>query len=241
MIMCNGSGQWNTTLPSCQAATHCPSLDPPMNGTLSTVSTSIGVSVTVTCNLGYKLSGLSTIVCQNNGQWNSTVPTCEPVKCTALSNNSHVIADPNKESYIAGDVVSFMCDNGYLLAGSSAIICDEKNGQWNASEPVCNKRSVSSGLTGSPAIIGSVLGIVIFLLVIIVVVVVFVLVMKSRKRTSHPRISVRVEDDHIQLINNDHDDDDDEGTSQPSGALRFQPLPTDDEEPLDLDEEKEDL
>ena len=60
------------------------------------------------------------------------LPRFSKVKCTALSNNSHVIADPNKETYIAGDVVSFMCDNGYLLAGSSAIICDEKNGNIHA-------------------------------------------------------------------------------------------------------------
>ena len=52
-------------------------------------------------------------------------------ECTPLSNNPHVIADPGKDTYIAGDVVSFGCDNGYLLAGNSAISCDE-NGNIHA-------------------------------------------------------------------------------------------------------------
>ena len=49
------------------------------------------------------------------------------MKCTALFSNPHVVADPIKEMYIPGDVVSFQCDNReYILVGSSTIICDEK-------------------------------------------------------------------------------------------------------------------
>ena len=49
------------------------------------------------------------------------------VKCTTLFSNPHVVADPVKEMYSPGDVVSFHCNNSdYILVGSSTIICDEK-------------------------------------------------------------------------------------------------------------------
>ena len=40
-------------------------------------NTSLGATVTFTCNSGYTLQGMNSRTCQSNGRWNNEVPVCQ--------------------------------------------------------------------------------------------------------------------------------------------------------------------
>ena len=50
--------------------------DTPANGSKSVSFTTVGHTVTYTCKSEYKLLGSSSRICQNNGQWSGTQPSC---------------------------------------------------------------------------------------------------------------------------------------------------------------------
>ena len=56
----------------------CPSVSHPQNGRRLTdvPRQPAGASVTFACDLDYQLNGSATISCQDNGEWNSSAPTC---------------------------------------------------------------------------------------------------------------------------------------------------------------------
>lgn len=47
------------------------------HGTLSSSDTSVGSTVTVTCEEGYHLNGESNLVCLESNEWSVTKPTCD--------------------------------------------------------------------------------------------------------------------------------------------------------------------
>lgn len=56
---------------------------------------------------------------------------------TAISNGYYVGA---KVSYAAGDVIQYVCNNGYVMSGSPVTVCDV-SGMWvpaSGSLPECN-------------------------------------------------------------------------------------------------------
>ena len=125
-IICFLSGQWNSTLPSCQAASKC------THTLRSDLYNCVCVCVCVcSCMCVCFYAYICTLIYYISSFHIFFLFCFSEAECTPLSNNPHVIADPGKDTYIAGDVVSFGCDNGYLLAGNSAISCDE-NGNIHA-------------------------------------------------------------------------------------------------------------
>ena len=42
-----------------------------------------------------------------------------------------------KETYRFGDLVSFMCDFGYVMEGNSGLLCTS-SGEWKGTIPQCN-------------------------------------------------------------------------------------------------------
>ena len=60
-------------------AVQCPDLDSPMSGSLLISGTGAGVyqeTVTYACETGFNLVGMSERVCQSNGTWSGSDPTC---------------------------------------------------------------------------------------------------------------------------------------------------------------------
>ena len=58
----------------------CGNLTHPANGQVNlTAGTSLGQTVTYSCNTGYNLVGDSTRTCQATGNWSGSAPTCEGV------------------------------------------------------------------------------------------------------------------------------------------------------------------
>ncbi|XP_075880995.1 C4b-binding protein alpha chain isoform X2 [Nelusetta ayraudi] len=108
------------------------------NGTL------YGAEIEVFCNKGFGLNGSRIRRCETRG-WSGD-PHCEPVSCDAV----HVLAfgrsswDSNLGSPTVGQTINFACDEGRVLTGASAIVCQE-NGTYDNQPPLC----LSDGTTAS--------------------------------------------------------------------------------------------
>ena len=62
---------------SCTLAVDCGTLSQPNGGQVSQDGSSLGSQANYSCSEGYVLNGNSTRVCQVDGQWSGSEPTCE--------------------------------------------------------------------------------------------------------------------------------------------------------------------
>lgn len=67
----------HTLLSSFTAVVYCPLIIPPTNGSVVSSGTILGSSVKYQCDAGFKLNGPSIRICQTNGSWTDSEPTCE--------------------------------------------------------------------------------------------------------------------------------------------------------------------
>ena len=58
-------------------AVDCGALHNPANGQVVTTGTTFGQTATYSCNTGFNLVGNSTRMCQADGMWTASTPTCE--------------------------------------------------------------------------------------------------------------------------------------------------------------------
>ena len=56
----------------------CPSLSPPLNGDLSVTGLSVGHLATVTCDVGFSITGPAARSCTSSG-WDGSAADCVPV------------------------------------------------------------------------------------------------------------------------------------------------------------------
>ncbi|XP_066283044.1 sushi, von Willebrand factor type A, EGF and pentraxin domain-containing protein 1-like [Branchiostoma lanceolatum] len=131
---CNAvTGTWTGIQPSCQRK-ECPTLSTPSNGFMSG-GNFYGDQMTFTCSSGYEITGSAVLTCQENQQWSVTQPTCERIHCPLLS----PIADGQMSGgHVFGDQVTFVCNSGYDLNGSSSRTC-QADGTWSGIQPVCDR------------------------------------------------------------------------------------------------------
>ncbi|XP_064386870.1 sushi, von Willebrand factor type A, EGF and pentraxin domain-containing protein 1-like [Halichondria panicea] len=131
--VCQVSGLWNGTMPSCERV-DCGPLQSPINGILQTFGTLFMSEATYYCHRGYEISGASHRTCGADGQWRPNEPFCNPVECPtpAYLNNGLVTYSGTTFTNEA----TYSCDYGYTLQGSTTRTCNA-NGGWQPSEPFC--------------------------------------------------------------------------------------------------------
>ena len=97
---CQATGNWSGSAPTCQSmllfssvnyqaistyvsllsiVADCGALSNPANGQVNTSGTTFGQTATYSCNTGYNLVGDSTRMCQANGDWSGSAPTCQSI------------------------------------------------------------------------------------------------------------------------------------------------------------------
>ncbi|GIY99818.1 neurogenic locus notch 2 [Caerostris extrusa] len=97
------------------------------------------------CNVGYELytkNGTSGFYIPESetgtkiGDKYALNKTCVPKSCSAFGTieNGQVLS--TKSEYHFGDLVSFQCDFGFVMSGSSVLLCNS-NGEWNGTVPSC--------------------------------------------------------------------------------------------------------
>ncbi|KAH0517158.1 Sushi, von Willebrand factor type A, EGF and pentraxin domain-containing protein 1 [Microtus ochrogaster] len=132
---CLANGSWSGSSPSCLPC-RCPT---PLiqHGTVNTTDVACGKTVQIECFRGFKLLGLSEVTCDTNGQW-SGLPLCEHADCGSLPAIPNAVV--SESSPLEDNVVTYSCRSGYIMQGSSNLICTEK-GTWSQPYPACEPLS----------------------------------------------------------------------------------------------------
>ena len=145
-VECLSDGQWNASNPTCDPV-DCGNPGVTDNGQAHGDIYTYTSIVTFSCSNGYVLSDNYGIECESNGQWNASIPTCDPVDCgnpgVPINGRLHSAHD----IYTYTSIVTFSCDTGYILSNNSGAEC-LSNGQWNTSIPTCDP--VDCGNPGVP-------------------------------------------------------------------------------------------
>ena len=140
-IICLANGHWSSTVPLCRPV-QCSPIHLPQYARANTTNTTYTAAVGISCYVGFLLRGVSTVTCQSDTQWSSTVPKCVPVQCPSLVPPSNTYFLSINTSYLGLAVQS--CLKLYShKAGSVSRLC-QSNGQWSGQSMVCiGKESVS--------------------------------------------------------------------------------------------------
>ncbi|XP_019617399.1 PREDICTED: E-selectin-like [Branchiostoma belcheri] len=133
-VTCQVDGTWSGNIPHCNAV-QCAARQAPANGAVSpTGAVSYRNGVTFTCNTGYVLNGVGTAMCQADGTWSHTAPTCPPIQCPTVTAQANGAISTTATSYQT--VVNFTCNPGYVLNGTTNTTC-QANGTWGNPVPTC--------------------------------------------------------------------------------------------------------
>ncbi|NXT86198.1 CR1 protein, partial [Zapornia atra] len=102
-------------------------------------SYTFGMAITYKCNNGFSLIGNAEIVCTEEnlqGKWSGSPPECKVVRCEnpEVKNGRRVSGYGTEHTY--GNTVSFECNPGYLMNGSSVVTCEADN-KWKPPLPTC--------------------------------------------------------------------------------------------------------
>lgn len=97
------------------------------------------------CNVGYELykangtAGFNLELSENGERDGDTFQrnkSCVPVMCPSLASPENGKLLSTNEQYHFGDLVKFQCEFGYVMAGSSSLMCTSA-GVWNGTVPEC--------------------------------------------------------------------------------------------------------
>ena len=94
--------------------------------------------VAYNCDVGFVLSGLSSVRCEANGVWSSPPPICEPISCGPPPTVDYATYTGVDFFYL--DRVSYICADGYSLLGNDVLLCTY-DGSWEGERPVCEELS----------------------------------------------------------------------------------------------------
>lgn len=89
--------------------------------------------------------GPATRLCLPSGNWSGIQPSCRRI-CRFIESLQHGVS--HGRPFWEGKHVSFSCDLGYCLKGSSERIC-LKNGSWTGVQPSCEMPFQQSTVIGS--------------------------------------------------------------------------------------------
>ncbi|XP_016055479.1 PREDICTED: membrane cofactor protein-like, partial [Miniopterus natalensis] len=119
--------------------------------------------VTYTCDTTnntdeFTLIGEPKLVCTGHNKWSSDPPECKVVKCEyPVVQNGQIVSGIQKK-FLYKAAVTFECNKGFYLEGSSTIVCGA-NSAWEPKMPKCIKGSTP---LSTKSTISSVSGLVTF-------------------------------------------------------------------------------
>ncbi|KAL1421547.1 hypothetical protein MTO96_022986 [Rhipicephalus appendiculatus] len=144
--ICQPDGSWSGTEPVCQAAapvSTCPAPGPIANGAVDVPPGRIVVNTKVQyrCNAGYTLVGMTERICQADGSWSNTEPTCQasppaPTTCPAPGPIANGAVDVPSGTITVNTMAQYRCNAGYTLIGARQRFC-QSDGSWSGAEPTC--------------------------------------------------------------------------------------------------------
>ncbi|XP_038851181.1 sushi, von Willebrand factor type A, EGF and pentraxin domain-containing protein 1 [Salvelinus namaycush] len=117
---------------------YCPELSPPGNGFFihNVCNNQFNAACGVRCQPGYDRQGSGIRLCQPNGTWSGSPPSCRVRSCPTLSppQHGHMNCSTGVASYRAACEVR--CAKGYKLEGDARLSC-QADSQWSGIQPRC--------------------------------------------------------------------------------------------------------
>ncbi|XP_067449207.1 membrane cofactor protein-like isoform X3 [Thunnus thynnus] len=140
-----GDGGWDDRLPVCEAVTcDLPQIDF-VGGSFTPVKDTYnyGEVVSFSCQKDYTVNGSKTISCSENEKFHPSPPTCVKVKCDEpVTPKDGYVSDRSPPPYGFKETVTFKCNNGYEMKGSSTVTC-QINSTWTPL-PTCTRKNCGS-------------------------------------------------------------------------------------------------
>ncbi|KAL9961700.1 hypothetical protein ACROYT_G030697 [Oculina patagonica] len=133
----NETAEANTTL----TLVNCGDPSSPTNGQKLGTRHWTGQSMSFICQPGYRLIGPTIRKCLPSGNWSGIQPSCHKT-CPPLESLKH--GHTHGQQY-EGKRVSFTCNPGYSLKGSSERHC-MANGTWTGNQPSCVGMTIHSNI-----------------------------------------------------------------------------------------------
>ncbi|KAL6486013.1 hypothetical protein MHYP_G00054050 [Metynnis hypsauchen] len=136
-LVCEGTGHWNDSQPSCEPV-RCPTLEDPANGRIICSGESFGSSCSFSCNDGFHLQGVLDITCTESAEWSQEVPYCEAIRCQLPDVQAPLNfgCSGNSDDLTVNSTCYFSCDAGFELQGAASTECTV-TGEWSAAIPNC--------------------------------------------------------------------------------------------------------
>ncbi|KAK7501166.1 hypothetical protein BaRGS_00007651, partial [Batillaria attramentaria] len=132
---CQADKSWSETELTCDLVS-CPKIPARNlpNGEVEGDNFTVGGVIRFTCNIGYRLQGVSSCTCRLDGTWSSPVPSCIVVECSDPL--PLVQGSVSVRGYKYNHTATYECDTGYQLDGQSVARCTE-TGEWSESDRTC--------------------------------------------------------------------------------------------------------
>ncbi|TSK31427.1 CUB and sushi domain-containing protein 2 [Bagarius yarrelli] len=149
--ICEQDHRWSGKPPVCVPIT-CGHPGNPANGLTQGTHFNLNDVVHFACSTGYVLQGAIKSHCQSNGQWSNSLPRCRIVNCTEpghVENSVRQVLPSGPHRYSFQTTVSYTCNPGYYLLGSSTLTC-QGDGTWDRALPKC--LCDSGGRCGDPGV-----------------------------------------------------------------------------------------
>ncbi|XP_006887518.1 PREDICTED: E-selectin-like [Elephantulus edwardii] len=142
-VECTSQGQWTHQTPTCKAL-QCKALTKPERGYVECFPSDSGIfqngsSCEFSCEQGFVLKGPKNLHCGPTWEWDSDKPTCEAVKCDAVSSPHSSFMEcthPPTGKFTSKTSCTFSCNKGFKLDGSAQLECTSQ-GQWTKEVPSC--------------------------------------------------------------------------------------------------------
>uniref|UniRef100_A0A3Q3X6W8 Uncharacterized protein n=1 Tax=Mola mola TaxID=94237 RepID=A0A3Q3X6W8_MOLML len=137
VLTCVANGTWSGILPQCLPK-FCGDPGTPAAGFREGRSFIYQSEVSFSCAPPLILVGTATRLCESDGTWSGTQPRCiEPTKTSCDNPGTPRYGSLNRTfGFKVGSVVSFQCQPGHLIQGSSSRTC-QPDLTWSGTQPEC--------------------------------------------------------------------------------------------------------
>uniref|UniRef100_A0A3B3DJN6 CUB and Sushi multiple domains 3b n=1 Tax=Oryzias melastigma TaxID=30732 RepID=A0A3B3DJN6_ORYME len=137
VLTCVSNGTWNGMLPQCLPK-FCGDPGTPVGGSREGRSFIYQSEVSFSCSPPLILVGTATRRCESDGTWSGTQPRCiEPTRTSCENPGTPRYGSLNRTfGFKVGSIVSFHCQPGHLIQGSSSRTC-QPDLTWSGTQPEC--------------------------------------------------------------------------------------------------------
>jgi hypothetical protein len=137
---CQYSGEWSGSQPSCEII-DCGCLSNPDHGAIQVTKSVFNSTASLTCDIGYILTGHSITTCQQDGTW-SPFGQCERIDCGRIVPEDKNLIVSLRSTKLEAKA-QFTCPMGYEIDGPLETVC-AASGTWSGPFPTCNEESTKA-------------------------------------------------------------------------------------------------